>query len=121
MKARGKHIAADFVGVEHVDQISDVDSLAALLVDACKGSGATVLDVLTRQFEPQGATVLVLLAESHASAHAFPERAALMVDVFTCGDCNPTATLSRLLEAIPSDAVRVRRLSRNAEPIEDPE
>lgn len=31
-------------------------------------------------------TVLALLAESHASIHSYPQRGAMFVDVFTCGD-----------------------------------
>lgn len=37
------------------------------------------------QFEPQGLTGIVLLAESHISIHTWPERGEAAVDVFTCG------------------------------------
>ena len=37
------------------------------------------------QFEPQGLTGIVLLAESHISIHTWPERGEAAIDVFTCG------------------------------------
>jgi S-adenosylmethionine decarboxylase len=37
------------------------------------------------QFEPQGLTGIILLAESHISIHTWPERGEAAVDVFTCG------------------------------------
>ena len=40
------------------------------------------------QFEPQGLTGIVLLAESHISIHTWPERGEAAIDVFTCGERN---------------------------------
>ncbi len=53
---------------------------------AVKLAGATLLNLITHQFEPQGVTGLALLAESHISIHTWPECGYAAVDVFTCGD-----------------------------------
>ncbi len=53
---------------------------------AVKLSGATLLNLITHRFEPQGVTGLALLAESHISIHTWPETGYAAVDVFTCGD-----------------------------------
>ena len=42
-----------------------------------------VVDVVAKRFAPQGATVIALLAESHASVHTYPEHGSLFADVFT--------------------------------------
>lgn len=82
-----RHVIADVHGCT-ID-LNDDDKLLGLLSAACENGGATVLDFTTHRFEPQGATVLVLLAESHASVHTWPEYGMAFVDVFTCGDVAP--------------------------------
>ena len=54
--------------------------------DRAKGAGATLLNLITHQFQPQGVTGLALLAESHISIHTWPESGYAAIDVFTCGD-----------------------------------
>ena len=53
---------------------------------AAKVAGATLLNLITHRFEPQGVTGLALLAESHISIHTWPESSYAAVDVFTCGN-----------------------------------
>ncbi len=36
-------------------------------------------------FSPHGMTSVLLLSESHASIHTYPEHEACFVDLFTCG------------------------------------
>jgi len=40
----------------------------------------------SHKFEPQGVTVVAMLAESHISIHTWPEKGMAVCDVFTCGD-----------------------------------
>lgn len=56
------------------------------LLTASAASGATVIKHSVHEFEPQGMTAVVLLGESHASIHTYPEMGNLFVDLFTCGD-----------------------------------
>jgi S-adenosylmethionine decarboxylase len=63
--------------------------LIDLLENAAAASGATVVQTISKKFEPQGVTVLCLLSESHISIHTWPEEGKAAVDVYTCGDCNP--------------------------------
>ena len=49
-------------------------------------AGATLCEVMSHRFAPQGVTVLAMLAESHASVHTYPELGTVFVDVFTCGE-----------------------------------
>ncbi|MFO8236863.1 MAG: adenosylmethionine decarboxylase [Prochlorococcaceae cyanobacterium] len=53
---------------------------------AAREAGATLLNLITHRFQPQGVTGLALLAESHISIHTWPESGYAAVDVFTCGD-----------------------------------
>ncbi|MFM8543765.1 MAG: adenosylmethionine decarboxylase, partial [Vulcanococcus sp.] len=56
------------------------------ITSAAKRAGATLLNLITHRFDPQGVTGLALLAESHISIHTWPESGYAAVDVFTCGD-----------------------------------
>ena len=61
-------------------------SAARVAAYAVTEAGATLCEVISHRFTPQGVTVLAMLAESHASVHTYPELGAVFVDVFTCGD-----------------------------------
>ena len=58
---------------------------------AVRKTGAKVLRTFAHNFEPQGLSILSLLAESHASIHTSPEFGFCFLDIFTCGnmDINP--------------------------------
>jgi len=98
----GTHVLAELDGVEPRLLDDDVflrTTLASTLTEA----GATVCDVIAHRFEPQGVTVLAMLAESHASVHTYPEIGAAFVDVFTCGDqADPTRAVQLLGAALGS-------------------
>jgi S-adenosylmethionine decarboxylase len=70
----------------------NIGSISAALqtrVNAAVASGATVVQTISKKFDPQGVTVICLLSESHISIHTWPEEGKAAVDVYTCGDCNP--------------------------------
>ena len=58
--------------------------LRDLCVGAARASGLTVVGESFYQFEPQGVTGTVLLAESHIAIHTWPEAGFVTVDVYVC-------------------------------------
>lgn len=81
----GRHVLAEFEGID-ASKLDDLAFLHTTLEDVLTQAGATVCDVISKQFDPQGVTVLALLSESHASIHTYPEIGSMFVDIFTCGD-----------------------------------
>ena len=79
-------------------------ALARILRAAVQNVGATVLQTHIEQFEPQGATVVLVLAESHASLHTYPEHGVYMADVFTCGDVSPEDAAREIAAALGGTA-----------------
>ena len=69
--------------------LDDEHYLIDLLENSAVASGATVVQTISKKFDPQGVTVICLLSESHISIHTWPEEGKAAVDVYTCGDCNP--------------------------------
>ena len=101
----GCHVLAQFSGVDPV-LANDTARLRSILSTALTDAGATVCGMMDKRFAPHGVTVIALLTESHASMHSYPERGAMFVDVFTCGDSADAEHAVRLLckELAASDA-----------------
>jgi len=110
----GRHVLAELRGIDPA-VLGDEAAVVAALRTALAEGGATVLDVVSHRFEPQGATVVALLAESHASVHAYPEAGAAFVDVFTCGEqADPECVVDALGRALGAGDVRAQVLARGA-------
>lgn len=83
--AVGKHCILELYDCER-SRLDDETFLRDAITAASRRAGATLLNLITHRFEPQGVTGLALLAESHISIHTWPESGYAAVDVFTCGD-----------------------------------
>jgi len=81
----GKHCILELYNCDP-SKLDDEAFLRTAITTAAKRAGATLLNLITHRFEPQGVTGLALLAESHISIHTWPESGYAAVDVFTCGD-----------------------------------
>ena len=81
----GKHCILELYACD-ADKLNDESFIRTTIATAAREAGATVLQLISHHFQPQGVTGLVLLAESHLSIHTWPESGYAAVDVFTCGD-----------------------------------
>ena len=81
----GKHCILELYDCDPT-KLNDETFLRHTITTAAQRAGATLLNLITHRFEPQGVTGLALLAESHISIHTWPENGYAAVDVFTCGD-----------------------------------
>lgn len=96
----GRHAVAELVRIES-SLLRDAEFLTAVMESACKHAGATVLYSKFHKFGGEGGvTGVVLLSESHASIHTWPEHGYAAVDVFMCGSCNPNKALVVIKEAL---------------------
>lgn len=84
----GRHVLMDGHSVPR-ERLEDIPSLLEDMVAACQRAGATVLDSVVHPFEPSGASIVLVLAESHLSIHTYPEHGGYFGDFFTCGDLDP--------------------------------
>jgi len=84
-------------------------------ISAVRQSGLTIIDEGFYKFNPHGFTCFLLLAESHASLHAWPEHGYCAIDLFTCAqnlDINPLiAQLQALLGAEHCNVRKIHRVS----------
>lgn len=83
------------------------------MVEAAEACGATVLSVQAKQFEPQGATVLVMLSESHLSIHTYPERGFAAIDCYTCGETvDPQLAIDYMVSVLKPKNTYAKKLIR---------
>jgi len=97
----GKHYLLNLYGCSFV-LLNDEQGLIDLLEHAATASGATVLQTISKSFNPHGVTVISLLSESHISIHTWPEHGKAAVDVYTCGGCNPKIGCDMIIEQLCS-------------------
>ena len=108
----GGHVAVDTWGVDF-ELLNNAELLQEYMVEAAEACGATVLSMQSRQFEPQGATVLVLLSESHLSIHTYPERGFAAIDCYTCGEwVDPQLAVDYLVSVLKPEKTFAKKLVR---------
>jgi len=108
----GRHVAIDTWGVQF-DLLNDAEFLKKEMIEAAEACGATVLSVQAKQFSPQGATVLVLLSESHLSIHTYPERGFAALDCYTCGETvDPQIAIDYMVSVLKPEKVYAKKLVR---------
>ena len=85
MNALGKHLLLELKGCDK-EVLNDIGFLREALLAAAGEARATVLGESFHQFEPQGVSGVVIIAESHLFIHTWPECGYAAIDIFTCGN-----------------------------------
>jgi S-adenosylmethionine decarboxylase len=111
---RGKHLLID---CRHVSREVCLDDKAVLkaMAKSAERAGATVISQVRYHFghnSPPGFTAMVLLDESHCSAHSYADLGLIALDVFTCGNTDPYDVLQYMQEELDLGEVTVREVGR---------
>lgn len=115
---KGKHLLVDCRNVSRDVCLNDGRMLEAMSRAATR-AGAQVISQVRYQFghnSPPGFTAVVVLDESHCSAHTYADLGLVALDVFTCGRTDPHDVLNCLCEQIDLGDVSVRAVPRFAVP-----
>lgn len=128
--------------IEYIDEQYNAERLTKILKNVSSIIGAHILNVASQDYDPQGASVTILISEeeieqakdadvvchldkSHLTVHTYPEshpQKGIMtfradIDVSTCGRISPLNALNYLLDSFDSDIVtldyRVRGFTRD--------
>lgn len=105
----GQHVILELIDAGGLD---DPALMERALREAVVAAGATLLHLHVHRFAPQGVSGVAVLAESHISAHTWPERAYGAFDIYTCGDCDPEAGAQALARAFGAGTVHMKILAR---------
>ncbi len=83
--AVGIHIIADMYGVDPA-VLARVERMKEIFEGAVKFAKLSKISSDYYQFRPEGASGIVLIAESHLSFHTWPEYGLVTLDIYTCGE-----------------------------------
>ena len=110
---QSKHLLLELYRCDS-EKLNDESFLRCILNRAAKLANATVLNLISNKFEPQGVTAIALLAESHISIHTWPESNYSAVDIFTCGqNMMPEHASQYLTEVLKAEEHFLRVIERN--------
>jgi S-adenosylmethionine decarboxylase proenzyme len=90
-------------------EFTRAESLRALCLKAVVDAGLTIVGDSFHQFEPQGVTGTVLLAESHLAIHTWPEYGFVTVDVYVCNLATDNSDKAKHLFRALQSAMKPRR------------
>lgn len=107
-----KHCVAELFNANS-EKLNDEAFVREALIDAAEAANATLLNISTHAFFPQGVTGFALLAESHISIHTWPEYNFASVDAFTCGKVTkPDAACNYLANVFESKGYTLNTIER---------
>jgi len=106
----GEHITLDIIGTKKEYDSSFFENLVNKIADK---ANVTILKISKYKFEPQGFTLVALLAESHMSFHTFPENNIISFDFFTCGKVSPAVALDIIKKEIEHKRIVKKEFNRD--------
>lgn len=112
MDTRGRHVLLELWGCN--ERALDNPSLVStLLRKAAKASKSHPIASVTRHFDPQGVTGIMMVQESHFSVHTWPEEGYAAIDAFTCGmRCDPMKAVEVFKEGLKAESFEVQEITR---------
>ncbi|WP_040229130.1 adenosylmethionine decarboxylase [Bhargavaea cecembensis] len=119
METMGRHVIAELWECDF-DKLNDMPFIEQTFVDAALRSGAEVREVAFHKFAPQGVSGVVIISESHLTIHSFPEHGYASIDVYTCGDLDPTVAARYIAEALGAKSRQMAELPRGMGPVATP-
>ncbi|MFH0958010.1 MAG: adenosylmethionine decarboxylase [Pseudomonadota bacterium] len=112
MKALGIHLLIELCSCSR-QKLDDMDYLERIMAQAAEVAGATVLKTAFQNFNPQGVSGVVVIAESHLTIHSWPEYGYAAVDIFTCGTkVDPWKAASFLREELEALDIQIKDFER---------
>ena len=106
----GEHITVDIIGTTQEYKAVFFEKIVYKIAKKAK---VEVLEISRHKFEPQGFTLVALLAESHMSFHTFPEKNIISFDFFTCGKVSPVVALDIIKKEIEHKRIVKKEFNRD--------
>lgn len=75
--------SADLSGCEALINLTSGE-VASLFMSALNRAGATIVETVSHAFPRTGLTCVLILRESHAVLHTWPETGTIHIDIFSC-------------------------------------
>jgi len=86
-----------------------------VMAEAAEKAGATVISQIRYKFgegSPPGFAAVVLLDESHCTAHSYADLGLVAMDIFTCGWTDPLQVLDYIRQELDLGEMSIERVKR---------
>ena len=116
-KAHGKHVYVDYVGIQPNQSSTDGRWILKILQDAVNKCGIrevhSHVEIFDGEHSPPGFAAVVLIDESHVSAHCYSDRGWLAIDAFTCGGHDPENIMDIIHESLTLSSPNIIQMRRD--------
>ena len=103
---------ADLLSCTAIRELT-VDEVTGLFMSALERAGATIVEAVSHAFPPTGLTCVLILRESHAVLHTWPETGMVNIDIFTCSTkLQSLAAIEELGRSLGAAAVSIQEITR---------
>ena len=111
----GHHYIVEASGCDP-EIIGSVAKVQQILVKAAEIAGAEVWSVSFSKFPPHGVSGVVVISESHISAHTWPEYGYGALDFYSCGDdVDPEKGIKYAVESFRASCSHITEITRGLE------
>lgn len=108
----GRHLTIDLYGCIF-ESLDNVDFVKETMLTAIKEANMTFLTFTHHKFDPQGLTIVALLAEGHMSIHTYPTMSYTAVDIFTSGEHSyPDQAIKVLKQSFKPEKIKTTNIKR---------
>lgn len=111
----GSHVLLDYVDYERGRE-GDGEWVLEILRECVRESGVREVHSHVEIFDgaesPLGFAAVVLIDESHVTAHCYSKRGLLAIDIFTCGDSDSGSVADLIHERLVSENPGLRLVFR---------
>ncbi len=116
-EAHGKHVYVDYVGFQPNQRSQDGRWILKILQNAVNKCGIrevhSHVEIFDGKRSPPGFAAVVLIDESHVSAHCYSDRGWLAIDAFTCGGHDPENIVDIIHEDLVSSSPNIIQMRRD--------
>lgn len=103
---------ADLTGCTQLSSLS-TDQIAAVFASIVEEAGATIVRGVSHDFPLVGLTCVLILTESHAVLHTWPESGTVHLDIFSCSTrLRSLDAIAAVGEALGAGTVSVQEVAR---------
>jgi len=114
MITRGKHLILDLFECQCKPKL--LDDKITLLTNCFKSvelSNNKLIKSTEHQFQPQGVSINLLLAESHLCLHTYPEELYVSIDIYSCGaHASPIKAVENIIILIQPKWFKIAQIVR---------
>ena len=115
--SHGKQVCIDYSNCDFIEQKRHGTWMLNLMQYAVKSAGVREVHAHVEEFDgtlsPTGFAAVVLLDESHVSAHCYYDKGILAIDAFTCGDSDPNIIIDIIHKKLTESFENIKVVSKN--------